>query len=92
MGLSYFSYSGYYSNYFIYISRKVNDMLFNIPIDEDCKWIAQDKDGDWCGYDTKPKPILAYAHWNNMDGYCMRLCKGYPPKDWKQELYEVINK
>ena len=51
------------------------------------RWIAQDKDGKWWGYKTKPK--AGYTLWIPKS---INMCKGLytskPSKNWREELYK----
>ncbi len=49
------------------------------------KWIAQDENGEWWEY--KSKPIVGTNAWTGEDMNKIAQC--FPPKDFTKELYEV---
>jgi len=66
-------------------------MNFDIKITKGAAFIAQDKNGEWWSYTHKPSIDIKAHKWNTghpqRNNY--RICNGYPPKDWTQELYIV---
>jgi hypothetical protein len=54
-----------------------------------CKWVAMDKDGEWYGFDYKPKEGL--ASWINSD-FANNIHPDYHPRnftgDWTESLFE----
>jgi hypothetical protein len=70
-------------------------MKFDIPIPEWANWVAQDEDGEWWVYDTKPRlceRTNGPLYWCNHDN-ARREKIPYPfdpPEDCTQELYEIV--
>jgi len=67
-------------------------MLFDIPIPEWVNWIAQDEDGEWYVYESKP--VRGVECWNpySYAGTVPRfifVARGLPPDDSAQELYQI---
>ena len=54
-----------------------------------CKWIAVDKDGECWAFENKPATNTVYkCVWDTcFSDEAVRLYKGKPPKNWKDELY-----
>ncbi len=63
-------------------------MNFEVDIPDWVSWIAQDAGGVWYGYAGKPQKYPD-GIWDNR-GQLIELAHGAKPKDWTQELYEVI--
>ncbi len=61
-------------------------MIFDVEIPDWVNWIAQDADGMWYGYAVPP--IKRDDDWDSVS--MVDLARGPIPKDWTQELYEVI--
>ena len=54
------------------------------------KYIAQNKDGQWIGFENKPK--LENSKWNNVTGHCEILSKNLTPffiRNWENSLIEL---
>lgn len=72
-------------------------MIFDVEIPKWAKYVSQDEDGLW--YVWSHIPILNengvcwiedFPNVINFDSCFDELAQGIPPKDYTQELYEVI--
>ena len=63
-------------------------MKFDIEVPEWTRYLAQDNNGEWKAFDAEPMPECS---WWRCGTPCkwLTICKGEPPEDWTQELYEV---
>ena len=62
-------------------------MKVEIVVPEWANWMAQDKSGEWCFYENKPKHGKMF--WMHATGQADLSHRGIPPKDWTQELYKL---
>ena len=73
-------------------------MIFEkeVEVPDWAKWVAQDKDGEWYWYATRPEPSKRYGFWYcpDSEGPCLEdprpAFTGNPNKKWTSELYEVV--
>jgi len=49
------------------------------------RWLAQDADGTWWGYEAEPNQ-QDYGWYENEVGRIVRLGQAYPPPDWEATL------
>lgn len=75
--------------------RLVNDMstmkiTTEVVIPEDATWIAQDSDGAWYWYEVKPYIVTGDSWWRAKTGRSVEAYTANPPKDFTQELYEIV--
>lgn len=54
------------------------------------KFMATDNDGWVYGYSHEPKKYYSMSLWRTEKGKEIFLYHIAPPKDWTQELYEVL--
>ena len=52
------------------------------------RWIAQDADGTWWGYEAEPHPHET-GWYENEVGRCVRLAPGEPNERWRDTLEAV---
>lgn len=64
-------------------------MQFDIEIPYWANWLAQDEDGNWYAYEKKPRESPSNV-WLPVNGLEEIVAKSTPPKDWTQELWEII--
>jgi len=52
------------------------------------RWIAQDRDGAWWGFEAEPNPG-ELAWYENEVGRYLRLFAGDPNPDWRRTLFRL---
>jgi len=68
--------------------RKIVEQ-FDVDLPSWARWIAQDEDGWWCGYKTKPK-IKNYS-WVGWPWHELKLDDFVPNPDWRDTLIKVAD-
>lgn len=63
-------------------------MSFSIEIPDWVTHIAQDKDGDWYGYNTKPYVEDICNEWDGDKVIHLARCES--PENYTEELFEII--
>lgn len=73
---------------------KPTTMMFEIEVPDWAKWVAQDADGDWFFYETKPFIHGEDLEWGGVweaGGHDALAVLGFQPSaNWRDELYEVV--
>ena len=64
---------------------KTHKVNFEVEIPDWVKWIAQDKDGWWYGFERQPQRHM--DSWGTA-GHEILLANGPKPENWKEELYQ----
>ena len=68
-------------------------ILITLPvtktIDDKTRWVAQDSDGQWYSYETKPRAYEVYGQWYKRNGLSYLIIKGEPNPDWKDTLIRI---
>ena len=70
------------------VARAVIELM-NAEIPEGTGWIAQDADGEWFAYRSRPKHLNCV--WISTSSTTCQHCIGYgaPPVDFAREIYEI---
>ena len=74
-------------------------MIFGeeVEVPDWAKWVAQDEDGEWYWYATRPEPSKQQGVWYCPDPeyWCINdagpAFVGNPNKKWMDEVYEVVD-
>ena len=68
----------------------MDKLKVEIGVPDWVRWIAQDADGKWHGYNIEPKNTECGDEWTNYTEKCRWkfLYASMKTKNWKQELYE----
>ena len=65
-------------------------MIFDIELDDWVKYLAQDSNGAWFGYQCKPMPNPQGGGYWRAKGMQRLYARCAAPKDYTQELWEVV--